>query len=83
MGRAEAFAIEPPLPSFIDGIGNGWLLSDLDAVGFLRLFGAGSVRRGSIGKSHRRRLVLHQRHDVAPPSAFFIIGITMGDSCAS
>ena len=46
MGRAEAFAMKnPPLPSFIDGIGNGLGYSViLMAVGFLReLFGAGSL----------------------------------------
>ncbi|MCU0288495.1 MAG: NADH:ubiquinone reductase (Na(+)-transporting) subunit D, partial [Acidobacteria bacterium] len=46
MGRAEAFALKnPPLESFIDGIGNGFGYSFiLIVLGFIReLFGAGKL----------------------------------------
>ncbi|MDA0892927.1 MAG: NADH:ubiquinone reductase (Na(+)-transporting) subunit D, partial [Proteobacteria bacterium] len=46
MGRAEAFAMKnPPIPSFLDGLGNGLGYSFvLIAVGVVReLFGAGSL----------------------------------------
>ena len=78
MGRAEAFAMQnPPLPSLIDGIGNGLGYSVLLlAVGFIReLFGAGSlfgvellpaVTQG--GWYYPMNLLL------LSPSAFFIIG---------
>jgi len=78
MGRAEAFAMKnPPLPSFIDGIGNGLGYSViLMAVGFLReLFGAGSLFGVEVlakvtegGWSYTNGMML------LPPSAFFIIG---------
>ena len=78
MGRAEAFAMKnPPLPSFIDGIGNGLGYSViLLAVGFIReLFGAGSLFGVEIltkvtegGWYYTNGMML------LPPSAFFIIG---------
>jgi len=78
MGRAEAFAMKnPPMPSFIDGIGNGLGYSViLLAVGFLReLFGAGSLFGIEIltkvtegGWYYTNGMML------LPPSAFFIIG---------
>ncbi len=78
MGRAEAFAMKnPPMPSFIDGIGNGLGYSViLLAVGFLReLFGAGSLFGVEIltkvtegGWYYTNGMML------LPPSAFFIIG---------
>jgi Na+-transporting NADH:ubiquinone oxidoreductase subunit D len=78
MGRAEAFAMKnPPIPSFIDGIGNGLGYSAmLMAVGTIReLFGSGSlfgipvletVNNGGWYQPNGLLLL--------PPSAFFIIG---------
>ncbi len=79
MGRAEAFAMKnPPLPSFLDGIGNGLGYSAiLMSVGVIReLFGAGKLFGVSI-------LPLHSEGGwyvangmlLLPPSAFFIIGL--------
>lgn len=78
MGRAEAFAMKnPPIPSFIDGIGNGLGYSViLLAVGFLReLFGSGSLfgveilSRASEGGWYNTNGLM-----LLPPSAFFLIG---------
>ncbi|MEO0882142.1 MAG: NADH:ubiquinone reductase (Na(+)-transporting) subunit D [Pseudomonadota bacterium] len=79
MGRAEAFAMKnPPVASFIDGVGNGLGYSlILMMVAFVReLFGSGSL----FGIT-----VLHPVNDggwyvpngllLLPPSAFFIIGL--------
>jgi len=79
MGRAEAYALQnPPLTSFMDGIGNGLGYSFvLIVVGFVReLFGAGKL----LGMS-----VLPVANDGGwyipnglmsmPPSAFFLIGL--------
>lgn len=78
MGRAEAFAMQnPPLPSLLDGIGNGLGYSVvLLFVGFLReLFGSGTlfgfeilplVTNGGWYYSNGMMLL--------PPSAFFVIG---------
>lgn len=78
MGRAEAFAMQnPPIPSFVDGIGNGLGYSAmLMAVGTIReLFGSGSlfgipilhtVNNGGWYPANGLLLL--------PPSAFFIIG---------
>ncbi len=79
MGRAEAYAMKnPPLESFIDGIGNGLGYSlILVIVAFLReLLGSGKL----LGME-----VLHLTKDggwydpnglmLLPPSAFFIIGL--------
>ncbi len=78
MGRAEAFAMSnPPIPSFIDGIGNGLGYSVvLIFVGTIReLFGAGTLLGYEIlplvtdgGWYYSNGLLL------LPPSAFFIIG---------
>ncbi|MDH4042238.1 MAG: NADH:ubiquinone reductase (Na(+)-transporting) subunit D [Gammaproteobacteria bacterium] len=78
MGRAEAFAMKnPPLPSFLDGIGNGLGYSVvLLAVGTVReLFGAGSLFGVEVlpiaangGWYVPNGLML------LPPSAFFLIG---------
>ncbi len=78
MGRAEAFAMQnKPLPSFMDGIGNGLGYSVLLlALGFIReLFGAGSLFGIQIlpsvadgGWYQTNGLLL------LPPSAFFLIG---------
>ncbi len=79
MGRAEAFAMKnPPIPSFIDGIGNGLGYSIvLLAVGSVReLFGAGTLLGYEIiplvengGWYQANGLLL------LPPSAFFLIGV--------
>ena len=78
MGRAEAFAMKnPPLPSFLDGLGNGLGYSFvLLVVGFVReLFGAGKLFGVEIlplvtegGWYNPNGLLL------LPPSAFFLIG---------
>ena len=79
MGRAEAYAMKnPPLPSFIDGIGNGLGYSVvLIVVAVVReLFGAGKLMGVEIlplvtegGWYNPNGLLL------LPPSAFFIIGL--------
>lgn len=73
MGRAEAFAMQnPPLLSFLDGIGNGLGYSAiLIGVAIIReLFGAGSLMGIQIlGDWYLPNGLL-----LLPPSAFFIIG---------
>ncbi len=78
MGRAEAFAMQnPPLPSFIDGIGNGLGYGlVLLVVGFFReLFGAGKLfgmqvlPLASEGGWYTPNGLM-----VLAPSAFFLIG---------
>lgn len=79
MGRAEAFAMKnPPIPSFIDGVGNGLGYSALLlALAVVReLFGAGKLFGVEIlpvitdgGWYIPNGLLL------LPPSAFFIIGL--------
>lgn len=79
MGRAEAFAMKhPPIPSFLDGIGNGLGYSlILIIVGILReFFGSGSLLGMQIlplasedGWFEPAGIML------LPPSAFFIIGL--------
>ena len=78
MGRAEAFAMKnAPVPSFMDGIGNGLGYSVLLlTLGFVReLFGAGSLFGMQVlpstadgGWYQTNGLLL------LPPSAFFLIG---------
>lgn len=78
MGRAEAFAMKnPPLPSFIDGVGNGLGYSAiLLGLAFIReLFGSGSLFGVTLltpvtegGWYVPNGLLL------LPPSAFFLIG---------
>ncbi|MBL6907979.1 NADH:ubiquinone reductase (Na(+)-transporting) subunit D [Luminiphilus sp.] len=78
MGRAEAFAMKnPPIPSFLDGLGNGLGYSFvLIVIGVVReLFGAGSLMGIEIlplvtegGWYNPNGLLL------LPPSAFFLIG---------
>jgi Na+-transporting NADH:ubiquinone oxidoreductase subunit D len=79
MGRAEAFAMKnPPIPSFLDGIGNGLGYSAiLLGLAFVReLFGSGKlfgvevlplVTDGGWYVSNGLLLL--------PPSAFFLIGL--------
>ena len=79
MGRAEAYAMKnPPLPSFIDGVGNGLGYSVvLIAVAVVReLFGAGKLMGVEIlplvtegGWYNPNGMLL------LPPSAFFLIGL--------
>lgn len=78
MGRAEAFAMKnPPLPSFVDGVGNGLGYSViLIGLAFIReLFGSGSLFGVTLltpvtegGWYVPNGLLL------LPPSAFFLIG---------
>lgn len=79
MGRAEAYAMaNPPIPSFLDGIGNGLGYSMvLMSIGFIReLFGSGklfgieifqTVNDGGWYTTNGLMLM--------PPSAFFLIGV--------
>lgn len=79
MGRAEAFAMKnPPIPSFLDGVGNGLGYSViLLGLGFTReLLGSGSLfgyqileRTVDGGWYNTNGLML------LPPSAFFLIGL--------
>ena len=79
MGRAEAFAMQnPPVLSFLDGIGNGLGYSAmLLTLGFIReLFGAGKLFGTVViplindgGWYEPNGLLL------LPPSAFFLIGL--------
>ncbi|MCB1842441.1 MAG: NADH:ubiquinone reductase (Na(+)-transporting) subunit D, partial [Halioglobus sp.] len=78
MGRAEAFAMKnPPLPSFVDGIGNGLGYSVvLICVAVIReLFGSGKLMGYEIlplvteGGWYVPNGML-----LLPPSAFFLIG---------
>lgn len=81
MGRAEAYAMKhPPLPSFLDGLGNGLGYSALLlTVGTVReLFGSGSLfgypvltLAGDGGWYVPNGLML------LPPSAFFLIGLVI------
>jgi|SRR5690554_42944 len=79
MGRAEAFAMKnPPLTSFLDGIGNGLGYSAmLLALAFIReLFGSGSLLGTQLiplateGGWYTPNGML-----LLPPSAFFLIGL--------
>lgn len=79
MGRAEAFAMKnPPIPSFLDGIGNGlgYGIVLLFVAFFRELFGSGSLFGMEIlplinngGWYQGNGLLL------LPPSAFFLIGM--------
>lgn len=79
MGRAEAYAMKnPPIPSFIDGIGNGLGYSlILMVVGFIReltgsgkLFGVEVLKLASNGGWYEPVGIM-----LLPPSAFFVIGL--------
>lgn len=74
MGRAEAFAMKnPPLASFIDGVGNGLGYSVLLlALAFIReLFGSGSL----YGVQVMPDWYVANGMLLMPPSAFFLIGL--------
>jgi Na+-transporting NADH:ubiquinone oxidoreductase subunit D len=79
MGRAEAFAMKnPPVASFIDGIGNGMGYGlILMLVGFIReLFGAGSLFGITILETaNNGGWYVPNGMLLLPPSAFFIIGL--------
>ncbi len=79
MGRAEAFAMKnPPVDSFIDGVGNGLgygLL--LMVVSFFReLFGSGSLFGVTIFETvNNGGWYVPNGLLLLPPSAFFVIGL--------
>ena len=79
MGRAEAFAMKnPPLESFIDGVGNGLGYGlILMLVGVIReLFGAGSLFGITIFQTvNNGGWYVPNGMLLLPPSAFFIIGL--------
>lgn len=79
MGRAEAFAMKnPPVASFIDGIGNGLGYGlILMLVGFFReLFGAGSLFGVTILQTvNNGGWYVPNGMLLLPPSAFFLIGL--------
>jgi Na+-transporting NADH:ubiquinone oxidoreductase subunit D len=79
MGRAEAFAMKnPPLDSFIDGVGNGLGYGlILMMVGVIReLFGAGSLFGITILETvNNGGWYIPNGMLLLPPSAFFIIGL--------
>jgi Na+-transporting NADH:ubiquinone oxidoreductase subunit D len=79
MGRAEAFAMSnPPVASFIDGVGNGLGYGlILMLVGFIReLFGAGSLFGVTIFQTvNNGGWYVPNGMLLLPPSAFFIIGL--------
>ncbi len=79
MGRAEAFAMKnPPLDSFIDGVGNGLGYGlILMLVGFIReLFGSGSLFGITVLPTvNNGGWYVPNGMLLLPPSAFFIIGL--------
>jgi Na+-transporting NADH:ubiquinone oxidoreductase subunit D len=79
MGRAEAFAMKnPPIASFIDGIGNGLGYGlILMMVGVIReLFGSGSLFGVTILETvNNGGWYVPNGLLLLPPSAFFIIGL--------
>jgi len=79
MGRAEAFAMKnPPVASFIDGVGNGLGYGlILMLVGVIReLFGSGSLFGVTILQTvNNGGWYVPNGLLLLPPSAFFIIGL--------
>ncbi len=79
MGRAEAFAMKnPPMESFIDGIGNGLGYGlILMLVGVIReLFGSGSLFGITILETvNNGGWYVPNGLLLLPPSAFFVIGL--------
>ena len=79
MGRAESFAMKnPPLPSLLDGLGNGLGYSlILMVVAFFReLFGSGTIWGVVILPSTTNGgWYVANGMMLMPPSAFFIIGL--------
>lgn len=78
MGRAEAFAMKnPPIPSLLDGFGNGLGYSFILLVlGFVReLFGSGSLFGYTVlEKVTEGGWYVPNGMMLLPPSAFFLIG---------
>ncbi len=78
MGRAEAYAMaNPPIPSFLDGIGNGLGYSMvLMSIGFVReLFGSGKLFGIEIFQTFNDGgWYITNGLMLMPPSAFFLIG---------
>ncbi|MFT5421336.1 MAG: Na+-transporting NADH:ubiquinone oxidoreductase subunit D [Candidatus Endobugula sp.] len=79
MGRAEAFAMKnPPIPSFLDGIGNGLGYSAIllglafirELLGSGKLFGIEVLPLATDGGWYISNGLL-----LLPPSAFFLIGL--------
>ena len=79
MGRAEAYAMKnPPLPSFIDGIGNGLGYSFiLIVLAVIReLFGSGKLLGIEIlPLATEGGWYVSNGMLLLPPSAFFLIGL--------
>ena len=79
LGRAEAFAMKnPPLLSFLDGVGNGLGYSlVLFIVGFFReLFGAGTLFGMTVlSLASDGGWYIPNGLMLLPPSAFFLIGL--------
>ncbi len=79
MGRAEAFAMKnPPIASFIDGVGNGFGYGlILMLVGVIReLFGSGSLFGITIMETvNNGGWYVPNGLLLLPPSAFFVIGL--------
>ncbi|MFD1696201.1 NADH:ubiquinone reductase (Na(+)-transporting) subunit D [Roseibium aestuarii] len=79
MGRAEAFAMKnPPIDSFIDGIGNGLGYGFiLMLVGIIReLFGSGSLFGVTLLQTvNNGGWYVPNGLLLLPPSAFFVIGL--------
>ncbi|MCW8128207.1 NADH:ubiquinone reductase (Na(+)-transporting) subunit D [Microbulbifer halophilus] len=79
MGRAEAFAMKnPPLPSFLDGVGNGLGYSViLLGLAFIReLFGSGKLFGVELLQSvNNGGWYVPNGLLLLPPSAFFLIGL--------
>jgi Na+-transporting NADH:ubiquinone oxidoreductase subunit D len=79
MGRAEAFAMKnPPIASFIDGVGNGLGYGlILMLVGFVReLFGAGTLFGITVLPTvNNGGWYVPNGLLLLPPSAFFVIGL--------
>ena len=79
LGRAEAFAMKnPPMMSFLDGIGNGLGYSlILLSVGFFReLLGAGKLfGHQLIPVANEGGWYIPNGLMLLPPSAFFVIGL--------
>ncbi len=79
MGRAEAYALKnPPVESFLDGIGNGLGYSFvLLTVGFVReLFGSGKLFGYTIFPTvNNGGWYTTNGLFLMPPSAFFLIGV--------
>ncbi|WP_299922591.1 NADH:ubiquinone reductase (Na(+)-transporting) subunit D [uncultured Pelagimonas sp.] len=79
MGRAEAFAMKnPPMASFVDGVGNGLGYGALlMVVSFIReLFGSGSLFGITVLETvNNGGWYLPNGLLLLPPSAFFVIGL--------